>query len=258
VVVPVCHSGHAVVRHSSRVLRRSSLSRALLIALLGGLCLAPGAIADNTAPKPDLPPPAAEPIASSVPVGREGGNTDAPALPSGVSSSGLTAGAGSVDIREYVDMSSAACGKSHQRIVPTLLRQVAAEGLGSVSLRPLITSRDMNSTEAGTAIIAAGLQDKAWEVTGALFRARGAGGDWVNPTVLRTIATGIGGLRVTKFLRDAGGIDMYPQLSAIKQEARAAGITVTPAFVVRGPSGSKVVSRPSDASQVIAAIKSVQ
>jgi protein-disulfide isomerase len=51
---------------------------------------------------------------------------------------------------------------------------------------------------------------------------------------------------------------MYPQLSAIKQEARAAGITVTPAFVVRGPSGSKVVTKPSSASQVIAAIKSVQ
>ena len=154
-VVPVCHSGHPMVRHSSHVLRRSSLSRALLIALLGGLCLAPGAIADNTAIKPDLPPPAAPPIASSVPVGRGDGSTDAPALPGGVSSSGLTAGAGSVDIREYVDMSSAACGKSHQRIVPTLLRRVAAEGLGSVSLRPLITSRDMNSTEAGTAIIAA-------------------------------------------------------------------------------------------------------
>ena len=257
-VVPVCHSGHPMVRHSSHVLRRSSLSRALLIALLGGLCLAPGAIADNTELKPDLPPPAAPPIASSVPVDRGGGSTDAPALPGGVSSSGLTAGAGSVDIREYVDMSSAACGKSHQRIVPTLLRRVAAEGLGSVSLRPLITSRDMNSTEAGTAIIAAGLQDKAWEVTAALFRARGAGGDWVNPAVLRSIAKATDGLRVTKFMRDAGGIDMYPQLSAIKQEARAAGITVTPAFVVRGPSGSKVVTKPSSASQVIAAIKSVQ
>ncbi len=246
------------MRHSSPVLRRSSLPRAALIALLGGLCLAPGAIADDTPHKPDLPSPVAEPIASSGPGDRDGRISDDPVLPSGVSSSGLTAGAGSVDIREYVDMSSAACGKSHQRIVPTLLRRVAAEGLGSVSLRPLITSRDMNSTEAGTAIIAAGLQDKAWEVTGALFRARGAGGDWVNPTVLRTIAKEIGGLRMTKFMRDAGGIDMYPQLSAIKQEARAAGITVTPAFVVRGPSGSKVVSRPSDASQVIAAIKSVQ
>jgi len=258
VEVPGCRSHVPVMRHSSPVLRRSSLPRAALIALLGGLCLAPGAIADNTPPKPGVPPPVAEPIASSVPAGHEGGGLDDPALPSGVSASGLTAGAGSVDIREYVDMSSAACGKSHQRIVPMLLRRVAAEGLGSVSLRPLITSRDMNSTEAGTAIIAAGLQDKAWEVTGALFRARGAGGDWVNPTVLRTIATGIGGLRIGKFMRDAGGIDMYPQLSAIKQEARAAGITVTPAFVVRGPSGSKVVTRPSDASQVIAAIKSVQ
>ena len=247
------------MRHSSRVLRSSSLSRAVLIALLGGLSLAPGAIADDTALKPvPVPPPVAEPVASSGPEGRDGRTSDDPALPSGVSSSGLSAGAGSVDIREYVDMSSAACGKSHQRIVPTLLRRVAAEGLGSVSLRPLITSRDMNSTEAGTAIIAAGLQDKAWELTAALFRARGAGGDWVNPAVLRSIAKGVGGLRVTKFMRDAGGIDMYPQLSAIKQEARAAGITVTPAVVVRGPSGTKVVTRPSAAAQVIAASKSVQ
>jgi protein-disulfide isomerase len=135
---------------------------------------------------------------------------------------------------------------------------VAAEGLGSISLRPLITSTDLNSTEAGCAVLAAGRQNKAWDVTAALFRAQAVGGDWVNPTVLRRLGARIGGLRVSRFVNDARGPANYSRLNAIRDEAKSAGVTVTPAFVVRGPGGTKLVARPDNASAVIDAIKSVQ
>ena len=180
-----------------------------------------------------------------------------PAVPGGVSVSGLTAGQGAVDIREYIDLGTAASGQAHQRITGVLLRRVAAEHLGSISLRPLATSTDVNSTEAGQAVVAAANQDRAWEVTAALVRAQAAGGDWVNPGVLQRIARKVGGLDVAEFMRDAGP-SAYPQLNAIRQEATAAGVTVTPAYVVQGPNGSRLVTTPGSAQQVIDAIKAVR
>ena len=247
------------VRHSWCVNPRPAPRRLVALLLVGGLAVAPAALADSgTPPKPaDPPPAAADPGTTATPDGAAQAPAG-PAVPGGVSVSGLQAGSGSVDIREYVDLSSAASGMAHQRIVRTLLSRVAAEGLGSVSLRPLITTTDLNSTEAGCAVLAAGKQNKAWDVTAALFRAQAAGGDWVNPGVLQRIGSRIQGLKVARFVRDAQGPANYSGLNAIRNEAKSAGVTVTPAFVVRGPGGTKLVSRPDNASAVIDAIKSVQ
>jgi hypothetical protein len=104
-------------------------------------------------------------------------------------------------------------------------------------------------------VLAAGKQNKAWDVTAALFRAQALGGDWVNPTVLKRLGGRIAGLKVSRFVNDARGPANYSSLNAIRNEAKSAGVTVTPAFVVRGPSGTKLVARPDSASAVIDAIK---
>ena len=226
---------------------------------IGALIVAPTAIADQGAPtKPADPPPVVTPGDPGAAAAPQDTTPNTGVVPGGVSVSGLRAGSGSVVIREYIDMSSGASGAAHQRIVGTLLSRVAAEGLGSISLRPLITSTDLNSTEAGCAVLAAGRQNKAWDVTAALFRAQAAGGDWVNPTVLRRMGGRIAGLKVSRFVNDARGPANYSNLNAIRNEAKSAGVTVTPAFVVRGPGGTRLVAQPDSASAVIDAIKSVQ
>ena len=113
-------------------------------------------------------------------------------------------------------------------------------------------------TEAGCAVLSASRQNKAWDVAAALFRAQENGGDWVNMGVLRRIGSRIRGLKVSRFLSGAQGTANYSQLNAIRTEAKRAGVTVTPAFVVSGPDGTRVVQRPKNAATVIAAIKSVQ
>ncbi len=193
-------------------------------------------------------------VVTPITVGKPGSGSK---MPSGVSVSGLTAGSGSVDVREYIDLGTTASGQAHQRIVGELLSGVAAGGVASISLRPLATSTDVNSTEAGRAVVAAARQNKAWEVTSALIRAQAAGGDWVNPAVLGRIGRGIAGLKVAKFLRDAGPA-AYPQLNVIRREATKAGVTITPAFVVRGPSGTRLLNTPSSASQIVDAIQAVR
>lgn len=164
-----------------------------------------------------------------------------------------------MEVREYVDLGDATCAAVHERVVPGLMQGIAATGMGALTLRPLITGPDQERLQAAVAVIAAARQDRAWQVTGALFRAQGTpGSDWVNRTTLRAVASGAGGLAITRFLRDAQGPSAYSQLNAIRKEARRAGVTVTPAFVVRGPGGTRVVQAPTSADVVLAAARAVQ
>ncbi len=164
-----------------------------------------------------------------------------------------------MEVREYVDLGDATCAAVHERVVPGLMQGIAATGMGALTLRPLITGSDQERLQAAVAVIAAARQDRAWQVTSALFRAQGPlGSDWVNRTTLRAVASDVGGLAVTRFLRDAQDRSAYPQLNAIRQEARRAGVTVTPAFVVRGPGGTRVVQAPDSADTVLAAARAVR
>jgi len=188
-----------------------------------------------------------------------GAGEPAGAVPKGVPTAGLAVGRGTVQVRAYVDLGDMGDARAHQRVIPALLDQVAAEGLGSVVLRPLVMGRDANSVEAAGALIAAARQDRAWFVAGYLVTARIEGvGDWITPATLRSIGRSVSGLAVGRFVRDATSRSVYPQLNAIRREARAANVTVTPAFVVKGPRGTRVVRNPVQASGVLSAIGAVR
>jgi protein-disulfide isomerase len=182
-------------------------------------------------------------------------------VPRGVPTPGLTAGTGAVRVHEYVDLGDLGDARAHQRVVPTLLQQVAAEGLGTIVLRPLVLGRDANSVEVAGALIAAARQDRAWFVAAHLVTARteGAGaGDWITPATLRALGRAVTGLAVARFVHDATGRSVYPKLNTIRREAQAANVTVTPAFVVKGPRGTRLVSDPARASEVLGAIGEVR
>lgn len=261
--------------------------RAVAFALSLALVVAPGALADrgnssgDGTMRTERPAPVTLPTTTTVavpvvpprpgsgdsgdgtrttptPSGAAGGSP--PVVPRSVATDGLWAGTrGGVEVREYVDFGDAACAAAHERVVPALMLAIANEDMGALALRPLITGSDQERLQAAVAVIAAARQDRAWQVTSALFRAQGtSGSDWVNRTTLRGIASGIGGLAVTRFLRDAHSRSAYPQLNAIRQEARKAGVTVTPAFVVRGPGGTRMVRAPESADAVLAAVRAVQ
>jgi len=192
---------------------------------------------------------------------RPGGTAPGPAVavPKGVPTAGLAAGSGAVQVRAYVDLGNITDAQAHQRVVPALLQKVAAEGLGSIALRPLVMGRDANSIEAAGALIAASRQNRAWFVAGHLISARTTKkGDWITPASLRSIGKAIGGLAVARFVRDATSRSVYPQLNTIRREAVAAKVTITPTFVVKGPRGTRVVSDPESAAEVMSAIGEVR
>jgi protein-disulfide isomerase len=92
-------------------------------------------------------------------------------------------------------------------------------------------------------------------------RTEGAGagaGDWITPATLRALGRAVTGLAVARFVHDATGRSVYPKLNTIRREAQAANVTVTPAFVVKGPRGTRLVSDPARASEVLGAIGEVR
>ncbi len=142
--------------------------------------------------------------------------------------------------------------------MPTLLARIAGGSLGTITLRPLMTGRDANSTEAACALVAASQQNRAWVVAHSLATARTTiDGDWLGVGTLRSIGRHIAGLSVARFVSSATGRACYRQLTAIRAEARAAHVGSSPAYVVKGARGTRVVMSPASADAVIAAITAV-
>ena len=193
--------------------------------------------------------------------GQGGGTatTPAAAMPRTMPTSGMSAGRkGAVEVRYFVDLGDLVSATAHLTIVPTVLSRMAASGLGTVTLRPLMTGRDANSTEAACALVAASQQNRAWQVAQSLATARSTiDGDWLSTSTLRSIGKRISGISVGRFVQGATGRACYRQLTAVRAEARASRVGSSPAFVVKGSGGTRVVMSPGSADDVMGAVGAV-
>ena len=194
--------------------------------------------------------------------GGQGGGTattPAAAMPRTMPTSGMSAGRkGAVEVRYFVDLGDLVSATAHLTIVPTVLSRMAADGLGTVTLRPLMTGRDANSTEAACALVAASQQNRAWQVAQSLATARSTiDGDWLSTSTLRSIGKRISGISVGRFVQGATGRACYRQLTAVRAEARASRVGSSPAFVVKGSGGTRVVMSPGSADDVMGAVAAV-
>lgn len=193
--------------------------------------------------------------------GKGGGTATTPtaAVPRSMPTSGMSAGRrGAVEVRYFVDLGDLVSATAHLTIVPTVLSRMAAEGVGTVTLRPLMTGRDANSTEAACAVVAASKQNRAWQVAQSLATARSTiDGDWLSTSTFRSIGKRIRGIAVSRFVQGATSRSCYRQLTAVRAEARAARVGSSPAFVVKGGGGTRVVMSPGSADDVMAAVAAV-
>lgn len=189
-----------------------------------------------------------------------GGSTTTPtvgAVPRNVPTSGFRAGRGTASVSYFADLGDLPSASSHLAVVPTVLARLSADSLGTITLRPLMTGRDANSTEAACALVAAAQQNRAWIVAAALATARTTtDGDWLGVSTLRSIGRR-SGMSVARFVQGATGRTCYRQLAAIRDEARRSGVGSSPAYVVKGPAGTRVVLAPGSADAVTAAIAAV-
>jgi protein-disulfide isomerase len=159
-----------------------------------------------------------------------------------------------VTLIEYADQQCPACRYYTLAIFPTLVNEYVRPG--KVKMRyqgyPFIGS---DSKKALRFLLAAGLQDRLWQLQEALYRYQGReNGGWVTDDLIRTLAAKIPGLDVDKLFADAESKAIEQKADAQNASANAAGIPETPTFFLQVGKGKPYYVRISGLTDFRAAL----
>jgi len=141
--------------------------------------------------------------------------------------------AAKVTLIEYADAQCPACRLYSERMFPGLIDEYVRPGKVAMEYRgyPFL---GFDSVKALRFILAAGLQDRLWQLQEALYRNQGGENEgWVTDELLREVAGQIQGLEVDKLFVDAESDGVTREAEAAEAEAQAAGIPGTPTFLIR-------------------------
>jgi protein-disulfide isomerase len=104
-------------------------------------------------------------------------------------------------------------------------------------------------------LLAAGRQDKLWNLAVAFYRNQGdENSGWLTEDLLRRLAAEIPGLDVQRLLSDAQRADIVAQASGAGAKAAAAGIEGTPTFLVRIGDSTPYLIQVASVDQMRAAL----
>jgi protein-disulfide isomerase len=131
---------------------------------------------------------------------------------------------------EYADVQCVYCARFARETLPTIIRKYVRTGRVRLVFRGLA----FLGPDSGTALrwtLAAGRQDRLWNVLELLFVGQGAeNSGWVTPARLTAVARSVPGLDVARLRQDRGGKSVTAQLDAAAQAARKAHVPGTPFF----------------------------
>jgi protein-disulfide isomerase len=134
---------------------------------------------------------------------------------------------------EYADLQCPFCARFSTGVFPTLLEEYVRPGKVRMELRGL-AFLGPDSEKALRFVVAAGLQNHAWELQEELFRAQGKeNSGWVTDDLVRELASGIDGLDVDRLFEDAESAEVREQIRRMAQQGRADGVPGTPTFFVQ-------------------------
>jgi protein-disulfide isomerase len=138
-----------------------------------------------------------------------------------------------VTLIEYADPQCPSCRFYSERMFPAIVNEYVRTGKVKTEFRgfPFIGE---DSVKALRFILAAGLQHRLWQLQEALFRNQGRKNDgWVTDDLVRRVAGEITGLKVDRLFADAESGDIVNEADAAAPKAEAAGIRVTPSFLIK-------------------------
>ncbi len=138
-----------------------------------------------------------------------------------------------VTLIEYADAQCPGCRYYTVSVFPTIVNEYIRPGKVKTEFRgfPFIGS---DSVKALRFLLAAGLQDRLWQLQEALYRNQGAENEgWVTDDLLRELAREIDGLDVERLFRDAASAPIVEKAENAAGEAGAAGIPGTPTFFIK-------------------------
>jgi protein-disulfide isomerase len=154
---------------------------------------------------------------------------------SGIQQSGSVLGSPDTKVTfiEYADPQCPACRAYTETMFPTLVDEYVRTGKVATEFRgyPFIGP---DSVEAYRFLLAAGEQNKLWNLAEALYRNQGRENDgWVTEDLVRRVAGEMPGLDVDRLFSDAQRAEIMKAASGAAAEASASGIRGTPTFLVK-------------------------
>jgi protein-disulfide isomerase len=162
-----------------------------------------------------------------------------------------------VTLVEYVDLQCPFCQQFETQVMPTVIERYVRSGKVRVEIRPLATLGP-DSQRGQLALVAAGKQDKFFELAQLLFLKQGKeNAGWLSDALVASAAASIDGLDVEQFDADRVSALVANQASNYLGMAQGDGVRETPTILV-GKTGETLehvtVSGASDPTPVTAAI----
>jgi protein-disulfide isomerase len=138
-----------------------------------------------------------------------------------------------VTLIEWADPQCPACRTYTEEFFPTVVDEYVRPGSINTEFRGFPFIGD-DSVKAYRFLLAAGEQDKLWDLQEALYRNQGGENDgWVTDELIRELASEIDGLGVDQLFVDAEREDIVAEAEGAKAAGQAAGIPGTPTLLIR-------------------------
>lgn len=175
----------------------------------------------------------------------------------GIPQDGATLGEpdAAVTLIEYADLQCPACRAYAESVFPTVVDEYVRPGRVKTEFRgfPFIGP---DSVKAQRFVVAAGFQDRLWDLQEALYRNQGnENGGWVTDELLRSLAAEIDGLDVERLFADAGSDEVARMVAEGEEQAERAGVPGTPTFLIEiGDEKPYFIDVGLDAAQMRAAL----
>ncbi len=181
------------------------------------------------------------------------------ALFDGIPQQGIALGpAGApVTLLEFVDLQCPFCREFEAEAMPTLVRDYVREGTLRIELRGLVFIGP-DSERGLRAVLAAGPQERAYEMKALLFANQGVeNSGWLDQELVEAAARSIPGVDVPRLVEDMDTSSVTDQIAEHATDAKLRGVRSTPTIFV-GPTGGELqqvqLSSPSDVAAIEEAI----
>jgi protein-disulfide isomerase len=159
-----------------------------------------------------------------------------------------------VTLIEYADPQCPACRAYTETIFPTVVADYVQPGKIDTEFRgfPFIGE---DSVKGYRFLLAAGVQNKLWNLQEAMYRHQGGeNSGWVTDDLIRELASQIPGLDVEKLFADANRPAIVQEADSAGAAAQAAGIQGTPTLLIKIDDQTPYAITVADAAQMRAAL----
>jgi protein-disulfide isomerase len=170
-----------------------------------------------------------------------GGGADVEALLGGIPQSGTALGEpdAPVTLVEYADLQCPFCAQWSRQTFPDLVTEYVRDGRLRIEFRGL-TFIGPESEQALRAALAAGEQEKLWNVVDLIYANQGPeNGGWVTEDFLRSVGAAVPGLDVDRMIDGSDSAEVTAALDDAAVAGQRDGVTATPTFLL-GKTGGEL------------------